>query len=310
MSQDRGTLTGVDLNLLRALHALLEERSVTAAAGRLGVSQPTVSAALARLRRHFDDSLLVRRGRGFELTPVALQLLPRVGDALGSALRVFGTSQAFDPSTSDRSFTLMLSDYAGVVLGAELVSRVSREAPHVGLEFSSLSLSGLANVASMLRRIDGLVFPIGAIVEGESMTLYEDDWVVIASEDNDAIGDELTVENLSELPWALAYYGPHAFMPALHELRASGAAVTAAVRTESYLQLPFLVAGSDRIAFVQRRLAARLAGPAGIRVWDPPVAVPPIRQALWWDAALDADPGHRWLRGLMADLVDPVASPG
>src|SRR6476469_443535 len=104
-------LSRVDLNLLIALDTLLRERSVTQAAAQLGLSQPALSASLARLRRYFDDELLTRVGNKYELTPLATVLLDRTGAALAATAEVFAAPVHFDPATSEREFELYVSDY-------------------------------------------------------------------------------------------------------------------------------------------------------------------------------------------------------
>src|SRR5689334_2449623 len=113
-------LNNLDLNLLLTLDALLAERSVTRAAERLGVTQPAVSAALARLRRHFGDLLLNRIGNRYELTPLAVQIRGDTTLALATVRRVFEATPDFDPAVAEREFTLVLSDYAVAVMGEEL----------------------------------------------------------------------------------------------------------------------------------------------------------------------------------------------
>src|SRR6188768_1172580 len=102
-------LGNLNLNLLTVLDAVLRERSVTGAAARLGLSQPAVSASLARLRRHFDDPLLVRNGNAYDLTPLGEQLVEPVAAALAQIERVFETSRAFQPADSDRVFSVLAS---------------------------------------------------------------------------------------------------------------------------------------------------------------------------------------------------------
>ena len=118
-----GDLRGFDLNLLVTLDALLQERSVTSAARRLGISQPAASQALARLRRHFDDELLARQGGSYALTPKASGLLDELAELLDRAKLVVEGESDFNPLSSDREFRLMCSDYAAVVIGSELSNR-------------------------------------------------------------------------------------------------------------------------------------------------------------------------------------------
>src|SRR5919202_1733449 len=127
------TLPNLDLNLLIALDALLEQRGVTRAAQQLGLSQPALSASLARLRRHFGDELLSRTGNEYRLTPLAAQLKPRVRLALEGVERVFTAQPEFDPAESTREFSVLLSDYACAVVGNELSELLGREAPRARL---------------------------------------------------------------------------------------------------------------------------------------------------------------------------------
>ena len=122
-------LGGTDLNLLVQLKVLLEEGNVTRAGQRLSLSQPTMSAALARLRRKFNDELLTRSGRDYELTPLAVELLPEVQRAVRLMSRALQVEESFDPVRSDRTFRMMMSDYAIAVIHEQLVARVSVLAP-------------------------------------------------------------------------------------------------------------------------------------------------------------------------------------
>ena len=131
-------LGGTDLNLLVQLKALLEEGNVTRAGQRLSLGQPMTSAALARLRRKFNDELLTRNGRDYELTPLAVELLPEVQRAVRLMSSALHAEETFDPVSSDRTFRLMMSDYAVSVIHEQLVARVSELAPGVRLQISPM----------------------------------------------------------------------------------------------------------------------------------------------------------------------------
>src|SRR5262249_1597438 len=128
-------LNSLDLNLVLALRALLEERNVTRAGQRIGLSQPAMSAALARLRRHFADELLARTDGQYELTARGRALLDRTAAACDLLERVFSSQPDFDPARADRDFTIFASDYAVTVFGAELARTVQAEAPGIRLRF-------------------------------------------------------------------------------------------------------------------------------------------------------------------------------
>src|SRR5258708_5035071 len=125
-------LSGIDLNLLAVLSALLEERNVTRAGARLSLSQPTISGALARLRQHFGDELLVRSSREYQLTPTATRLLPAVREALAQLDRTLSAPPEFDPATSERRFPIAISGQS--LLSLRLVKRVREKAPRVRLD--------------------------------------------------------------------------------------------------------------------------------------------------------------------------------
>lgn len=292
-------LARLDLNLLVALDALLEHRSVSRAAEQIGLSQPAVSAQLARLRRHFGDELLTRVGNQYRATPLAVQLRERVRAAVTGVERVFAAEPAFDPATTTREFSLAMSDYGVAVLGTALAGRLSAEAPAARLRFAPNTPALVDRAAHALTGIDLLLMPHGFVDGLPHRDLYRDEWVFVAADGNAAVGDGLTVELLQRLPWVMSYHGPTASTPAARQMRMLGIAPTAQVVTESFMTVPALVAGTDRIALLQRRLADRLGPAAGVRVLAPPVEIAPLVEAIWWHPMYDDDPEHLYLRDLV-----------
>src|SRR5512139_3494743 len=122
---------GLDLNLLAALDVLIEERSVSRAAERLHLSQPSVSAALARLRDYFNDPLLEIQGKRMVPTARALQLVPMLKELLADVETMIMQARQFEPETSNRWFRICVSDYLATVLIARLVTSLQREAPGI-----------------------------------------------------------------------------------------------------------------------------------------------------------------------------------
>jgi hypothetical protein len=152
-------LSRLDLNLVVALRALLEERNVTRAGERIGLSQPAMSAALSRLRRHFDDELLARTGNSYELTPLGTALRDRSATACDLLERVFSSQADFDPAAETREFTLLASDYGAAVFGAALARALHQEAPGIRLTFQHPAPSVVENAAAVLSTVDGLLLP-------------------------------------------------------------------------------------------------------------------------------------------------------
>ena len=173
------TLAHLDLNLLVVLDTLLVERSVTRAGRTLGLSQPATSAALARLRRFFDDPLLVRTGRHLEPTAFALALREPVQDILRRIEVTIDRRSEFDPKSSNREFTLAASDYAVLVLAPALHAALSKDAPNVRLRFVPLELAGRDAESCA----DLFVIP-QAHARGPHEKLFDDRWVFVADRNN------------------------------------------------------------------------------------------------------------------------------
>lgn len=294
-------LESLDLNLLVALDALLSEASVTRAAARLRLSQPALSASLAKLRRHFGDELLHRVGNTYELTPLAVQLKQRTGFALDAVDRVFASQPVFDPAQGGREFRILGSDYAMAVVG-QAVSRLFRErAPGLRLRLVHHSTEAIDHAAEVLRTVDGILLPHGFLTDLPRTDLYEDAWVCLVAADNARVGDRLTMTDLAELPWVMTYHAPTAFTPAGRQVQMLGVEPRVQVVVESFLALPYMITGTDRIALVQARLAPRLAAAGDVRVLPCPFDAVPLVQALWWHPINDRDPAHVWLRELLVE---------
>ncbi len=293
-------LSRVDLNLLIALDTLLRERSVTVAASRLGLSQPALSASLARLRRYFDDELLTRVGNKYELTPLAVALLERTTVALAATAEVFTASADFDPTTAEREFELYVSDYAASVLATELSRLTRAEAPRVHLRLQQLNATAVDNAAIFLRDHDGLVVPHGLVDDARFVDLFSDRFVLLVSADNQAIGDSMTVQEMINAPMVVAYNTRTGRNTAVHQMQLAGLEPTIATVTESFLIMPFLIAGTDRVGLVPEMLARRLPALADVRVIACPFPVADLVECLWWHERFEDDPGHRWFRSLLA----------
>ena len=297
-------LASLDLNLLVSLDALLQQRSVTKAAAQMGLSQPALSASLARLRRHFGDDLLTRVGNEYRLTPLAVQLRDMARGALTGVERVFTAQTDFDPASSTREFSLLVSDYGVAVLGDTLAALLAAEAPHARLRFIANSPSAVDRAEQVLLSTDLLVLPHGFVTDLSHRDLYRDEWVCIVAADNEAVGEQLTVDDLESLPWVVTFHGPTAATPAARQMRMRGIELDVQVVTESFLTVPGLVAGSRRIALLQRRLVELLPLNLGIRALPPPVEVGQLVEAMWWHPAFDDDPEHAYLRDVVVRATE------
>ncbi|MFE0419900.1 LysR family transcriptional regulator [Streptomyces tendae] len=287
-------LSRLDLNLVVALRALLEERNVTRAGQRVGLSQPAMSAALSRLRRHFDDDLLARVGGHYELTALGQVLLDRASTAYDLLERLFASQADFDPANESREFKLLASDYAVAVFGTELARVVHQEAPGIRLRFAQTPTTVVDATDTLLSTTDGLLMPHGVISDFPATDLYQDRWVFLVAEDHPSVGDRLTREDLARLPWVT--YQRTYDAPAVRQLGMLGIEPRVEVSVDSFQIMPLLVSGTRRIALVQARLARLLAPLAAVRVVEPPYEAVPLSEALWWHPVHTHDAAHIWLR--------------
>jgi DNA-binding transcriptional LysR family regulator len=300
---------GVDLNLLVTLRALLEEENVTHAGARLGMSQPSMSIALGRLRRHYKDELLVRNGRGYCLTPLARTLLPSVAESLRLVDSAFGRTEGFVPGKSDRVFSITLSDYSIAVLIEPLLRRVHEEAPMVGLKLSPIP-PDMQESDRGLREHDLLIGPMGFAFPGDSEVIFRDRFVCIVDPRNPRLRDGwLSLEDLGSLPHATATFGHSKPNPAERVLEELGVRRRVQVTVVGWLPLPFVVAGTDLVAVVPERLARRVAGTAGVMVVEPPFGKVDLIEAAWWQPPRATDPALTWLRTVLRDVGQALPAP-
>lgn len=293
-------LARLDLNLVVALRALLEERNVTRAGRHIGLSQPAMSAALSRLRRHFDDELLARVGGHYELTALGQVLLDRTSTAYDVLERLFASQADFDPAKESREFKLVASDYAVAVFGAELARVVHEEAPGIRLRFAQTPSTVVDDTATLLSAADGLLMPHGVISDFPATDLYDDRWVFLVADDHPSGGDQLTLQDLARLPWVT--YQRTYDAPAVRQLGMLGVEPRVEVSVDSFQLLPLLVAGTRRIALIQARLARLLAPIAAVRVLEPPYEAVPLQEAMWWHPVHTHDAAHIWLRETAAGV--------
>lgn len=295
----------LDLNLLRSLHALLQEQSVTRAASAVGLSQPACSAALARLRRHFDDPLLVRvRGHGTRLTPLAQRLREPVAALIADVEAVSSASSTFDPATSEREFSILISDAETEVLAPPLVSRLRAEAPHARLRLDTPTSALHPTLRDELRRHDLVVLPDSAIPDGiPTLDLYEEHWACVVPFDDDLI-EPVDITVLSQREWATCYDLTDAPWSPARLIERAGLKDNVVLRTEGFLQLFPVVGNVGLTALIPTRLAMRRCEGSGTR-WlpAPPQIAPPFTICTAWSPVHALDPAHRWFRELLRDVA-------
>jgi DNA-binding transcriptional LysR family regulator len=302
------TLDGIDLNLLVVLQALLEEGNVTRAGVRLGMPLPAVSSALARLRRHYRDQLLAWGDNGCGLTPLARSLLPSVQESTRCIGRAFSLGQSVQPPAGGRVFTISFSDYSMTVLGQPLLRRVQDLAPEAGIRLRFVTWEE-TEADQSLPGCDLLVRPPQLVPDDQPEVLWRDRIVYVGDPANPRLRDgRLTAGDLAALPHAAVRLPGPACDAAATALAQRGIRPNVVLATPGWLELPFLVAGTDMVAAVPERLARRLAAGAGVIVAEPPFGPVELAEAAWWHPLHATDPGLTWLRGLVAEVAASLAT--
>ncbi len=290
------SLRRYDLNLLPILDALLRHRNLTKAGQEMGISQSAMSHSLNRLRAQLSDQLLVQSGREMMLTYHAQALAEPLSEILGLIDNLLGES-TFDFTTSSRRFRIGTGDHMAFLLIPRLLGELENVAPSVSVQVTWDTDEKAAKLRS--NRLDLAIVVRGTFAESDLCCepLFEDGLVVIAGKMNRAIGDELdldTYQSLRHVRVKLENINRMTFA----DMQESRNKVEAddAVTVTSFLLLPFLVANSQRISLIPRRLATYFQKMAPLRIFKPPFPTEKMNIDAYWSYSANRDAGHRWLR--------------
>ncbi|HEY9642788.1 MAG TPA: LysR family transcriptional regulator [Coleofasciculaceae cyanobacterium] len=290
-------LAAIDLNLLVAFEALFEERSVTAAAQRLHLGQPAMSAALGRLRTLFEDKLFIRIGREMQPTSKALEIAPGILAALQQVRHTLEASQLFDPSSSQRSFAIGSSDYTSYVVLPKLLEFCSKIAP--GLDFRVIGFEK-DSVGELLEQgvIDVAlgVFP-SPLPHTNRTALFQERFVGIARQEHPAIvNGTMALEAFAASSHALATIRRDATGEIDKILAGHGLQRRIAVTIPHMLVLPAMIATNDLVATIPYRIATQLATSHHLKPFELPVKTEPWTVSMIWSRLADQDTAQEWLR--------------
>jgi DNA-binding transcriptional LysR family regulator len=295
-------VTDLDLNLLRVFDVVLQERGVTAAAARLGLTQPAVSNALARLRAAFGDTLFVRTPAGMDATPFARELAQPVRQALALLESALAHGPGFDPGSATRAFRFYMSDVGQIEFLPPLVERVQRDAPGVRLEAVALEVEDISGALSsgVLDLAVGFLPGLGSPLRRR--TLFRDPYACLMRVDHPAIGKTLTKKKFLEASHALVTYrGGHRVIE--EALERAGLAGRIALRAPHFTVMPMVLERSDLIVTLPARVARVYQSRGRLKSLPPPVPIPPAEVAIHWHERFESDPGNRWLRELLIELL-------
>jgi DNA-binding transcriptional LysR family regulator len=294
--------SALDLNLLLALDALLEERSVGRAAERLHTSPPAMSRTLSRLRRILDDPVLVRAGRAMVPTPRALSLQGPVRDLVEQARAVFTPPQLLAPVSLQRVFSLQVGEGLFSSLGSRVLARVRREAPDVTLRFVGESHEDTHSLR------DGSVdLEVGQIRRSAPETriepLLRERMVGVVRAGHPLAGKRVTLKRFAAADHVVfsrrgRLTGPVDELLAEHGLRRR--VVACAPNPAGGL---FLIRNSDLVGLVPAQLGRDALAALDLHAFEVPLALPPLELGMAWHPRHDADGAHRWLRQCVREAI-------
>ncbi|MFJ3143666.1 LysR family transcriptional regulator [Streptomyces halstedii] len=302
-AEERGTtnsgldrLASVNLNLLVPLLALLEERSVTKAAERVGLSQPAMSHALTRMRRLLGDDLVVRQGSGVTLTPRALELVGPLRSALQQTARIVNFP-VFDPATDGRIITVAMTTSTAFVVGPRLTRLVRERAPHATLRLRTITVPTETTFTD--QGVDVVLISEGHFSRYPRERLYDDRVVVVAGPDTPAQADAL--ELLTTQPHVVVDTDRRVFPYSVLEDR--GIPYRVGQLSSDFLLVPFLVARAGGVALLRHQVAVTMRRLSDLRIEEFPFPLPGLGIDMVWNPRLTDQHFVAWLRALLQEVA-------
>lgn len=291
----------IDLNLLVTLEALLTERNVTKAAARLYLSQPAVSTQLNRLRDIFDDPLLLPSRRGMTPTAKALEMLEPLRQALEQLRYTLQSHMDFDPLTASLTVTVACTDYVQAAVLMPLVLALRSNAPGVRIAVRHWSPQQLQQQLSSGEVDLAITTPAADLPQLRSLHLYDESYVLIGRREHPLLQPDLTIEQAVQLEYVIVSPSGGGFSTPIDDaLAAVGFQRKVVMSAASFLFVPEIVANSDLVALVPRRLLNRHDRLTFI---DLPWLAERCAISLIWHERTHGHAGHRWIRDLLVELT-------
>ena len=304
--EKRMQLPEIDLHLLRCLEMLVSESHVTRAADKMGMSQSGMSTALARLRTVFNDPILVRTPKGMKPSEHAPEIVGSVRRALKEIDRAMSRRGPFEPASASAVFTVMASDYVGITILPPLIERLRQEAPHITLTIATPQPHRIREVLAN-SEADLVVGFYHDIADGLYQTIVlHDSLACIARERHPLVQGQMTPQLYSAC--GHVFYGaPPAFVSSLEvlmaqSLRARGIERSVWVNIPSLAMIPGVVAQTDLLATLPRRMGQNVARALALQVLPLPFELEPLPVRAIWHESMHDNNAHRWLRGLVQEI--------
>ncbi|HEY8102164.1 MAG TPA: LysR family transcriptional regulator [Burkholderiaceae bacterium] len=295
-------IKNIDLNLLRAFDALINERNVSRAAGKLFLSQPATSALLARLREVFKDPLLVRSGRGMAPTERALALADPVRCVLADIHDILQPPGQFDSRLSTRTFTIATTEYVAYTVLPAFAKQLEAHAPHIRIAVVA------PNHETMVRQMESGSLDLAILNETlipeqlRSSRFLKDEFCVIARHNHPEIKKRLSLDAFCTLPHVIISPRTGSFFAQTDEaLQTLKRKRFAQLSVPYFTLVPEVVANSNMIAVYPTRLANKAA--KTVQILKPPLTIPPFSLQLCWHERAHRDSAHQWLRSMVTNCL-------
>jgi len=294
----------VDLNLLKVFDALRKKQSVTLAGDLMGLSQPAMSFALAKLRTLFDDPLFIRTSRGMQPTARALQIAEPVQRILEMVSSEVLPSTGFVPDHSDRQLVLCMSDIGEMVFLPRLMRMLDKTAPNLRIRTQALSSEQLEEGLDA-GEVDAAIgyFPRLLNTSIRHRALYSHSFVCIVRNDHPTIGDHISAEQYQGAVHVAVQAEERGMSVLDRELAAHGVTRHVRFSLPRFMGVPFLVAESDMIATVPLAVGRRFAEITDVRLVPLPWDICGYDIHLYWHTRFHHDPANRWLRQSFIELL-------
>lgn len=302
-------MQNLDTRLLQVFDEIYKTRSVSRAAEQLGLGQPVVSIALGKLRQHFGDRLFVRTSSGMEPTPLGEELVRPMRAAIDALQVALGHRTVFDPRAVQRTFRIAMTDISQIVLLPGLWARLHQVAPGVTVDVTNLSLE----TAHMLESGE-VDLALGFMPQLDAgfyqQTLFAQRYACLASVDHPRIRGELSLEGFQAEEHAVVISSGtgHAYLE--RELARQGITRKVVLRVPNFLGLAFVVERTDLVVTIPTRLGEMLSQHGRFRIYPTPFTLPGYTVKQFWHERFHHDPGNRWLRSLIRELLGEAAETG
>jgi DNA-binding transcriptional LysR family regulator len=304
-----GSRTRIDLNLVRVFVTIYEAKSVTAAAERLFLTQPSVSYALSKLRDALHDPLFVRGQDGMVPTMCGELTYKKFSAAIASIDSAVELTKRFDPETSSQRFRLAMSDIGELIFLPPILQQLQREAPNVELEVVQVAVSEVAGWLAA-GKVDAAIGNLPGLMSSEkNIKLFSERYVCLLRKKHSTIGDALSLESFIAAKHILVSspFSGHRLIEDI--LRQHGVSRKVALQIPHFSHIPQLVANTDLLVTLPSTVGRLFESTGFLRTLDIPVDIPHFEVRMFWHEHQEEKASHRWLRNMIFDALSELSNP-